>query len=85
MEGSLLKLLRTKADRCCHSKLKTPCTELNLFVAFHQAIPYSPPVSNIKDTAQKAVALACSAASWPFRRTHLLIAVEDHPAVHRVL
>jgi hypothetical protein len=85
LEGSLLKSLRTKADRCCHSRLKTPCSELGLLIAFHQAIPYCAPVFNIEDTAKKAVALASRGASWPFHRTYLLIAIEDHPAVHRLL
>lgn len=86
VEGYLVKKLKDKADRCSESKLKTPCTEVHLLIALHQAIPYCSPIPfKMQDIAQQAVDRARRSTSWPFRCTFLLIAVEDEPKVHRLL
>jgi hypothetical protein len=85
MEGCLLKMLRKKAGRCSEPKLKTPCAEVHLVVAFHQAIPYCPPIPKMQDVAKRAADRARRSTSWPFARTFLLIAVEDKPTVFRLL
>jgi hypothetical protein len=85
MEGWLLKLLKEKAEKSSHPKLKTPCSEIDLLIAFHEAIQYCPPIHNMRDAAQKALDRARRGASWPFRSTYLLIAVEDQPTVCRLL
>ena len=79
MEGSLLKLLNEKAEKSSPSKLKTPCSKVDLLIAFHEAIQYCPPIPKMRDVAQKAVDHARCGASWPFRRAYLLVAVEDQP------
>lgn len=85
-EAWLLHLLRKKASGCRESKLKTPCTEVQLLVAFHEAIAHSSPMPfNMEVVARKAVEIACRDASWPFSRTFLLFADEDSPKVYRLL
>jgi len=84
MEGCLLKMLMKKAGGCSLPKLKTPCAEVHLVVAFHQAIPYCPPIPKMQDVAKRAVDRARSSTSWPFARTFLLIAVEENPTVFRL-
>ncbi len=85
VEGSLLKLLIKKSDRCSRAKLKTYCDELDLVIAFDQGLPCCPPTFDRRDTAREAVSRARGTVPWPFRRTHLLIAAEDSPTVHRIL
>src|ERR1017187_10274590 len=65
MEGCLLRVLKRKADSCTEPKLKTPCGEVCLLVAFHEAIPYCPPMPRMQDIAKKAADRARSSTSWP--------------------
>jgi len=84
MEGWLLKLLNEKAEKSSPSKLKTPCSKVDLLMAFHEAIQYCPPIPKMRDVAQKAVDHARCGASWPFRSAYLLVAVEDQPTACRL-
>jgi hypothetical protein len=85
IEGWLLKMLKKKKGRCSEPKLKTPCAELHLVVAFHQAIPHCPPIPKMQDVAKRAADRARSSTPWPFARAFLLIAVEDKSMVFRLL
>jgi hypothetical protein len=85
MEGWLLKLLKEKAEKCSHSKRKTPCSKVDLLIAFHEAIQYCPPMPKMRDVAQKAVDHARRDASWPFRSAYLLVAVENQPTACRLV
>jgi len=85
MEGGLLKMLKRKAEKGGTSRLKAPCSDVHLLIAFHEAIQYCPPIPKMRDLAQEAVDRARCDGSWPFRGAYLLCAVEDHPWVCRVV
>jgi hypothetical protein len=87
MAGSLLKKLLEKANKCHASKLKTPCSEVHLLIAYDRAMVYCSPITwrkGVQEIAKREVTRA-RGGSWPFIRTILLIADEDDPRVHPLL
>ena len=86
MVDPLLGLLKKKALRC--RALKTPCDEVDLVVAYDQALGYCSPIETPQrgiTEIVKEVSAALAAMSHPFTRAFLFIALEPGRKVHRIL
>jgi hypothetical protein len=86
MVEPLLELIQKKQVKC--RRLKTPCKELHLIIAYDQALPYCSPICtpcHPIDEIAKEAANTFAADPGPFTGAFLFVALEPGTRVYRLL